>query len=568
MHARYALIFERGAARHRLREIAAEKGLTIAADLADLLLITEPGTPVLLGKRMAVAGRMWNGGAPIERASDELEALAVSTDLSALPQAAWGNYALFATEDERGPRVYRDPSAAVGLFHLRVGDTSVFLSDAEFGRSIGLLDHAQVDQHFLVHWLQYPFLKTARTGLRDVVEVLPGQWRFQEGGRWTSTQGWSPWQHASSGNQLHDPADAAFALKEVALGTIAALVGDRPLLQLSGGLDSSIVAACLHSSSRDFEAIHFASSSADGDERRFANAVAQVCGISMRTLFEEELEFSLGPPRQSSFGPHANPIVAPINQAMVHHGKAIARNLVDGAGGDNLFCYLLTAAPVLDALHTRASGSVRQTVLDVSQITSASWPQVIRAALRLQLHRLGRLPWKENRSGLHPAACLPSCEVHPWLLASGRALEGQCEHVEAMLQIHHFFDRRADWTLPVSHPLMAQPLIELCLRIPSWMWIERGRDRAIARQAFAGMVPDVVLSRRLKGSLQGYFQRSFAKLREGLREIILSGDLRQLGILDVAWIEAAFAGRWGEDEVQLRLSEMAALELWLSSWRR
>lgn len=568
MRGRYALIFERGAVRHRLRKLAVEQDLTIAADLPDLLLITEPGTAVLVGKRTAAVGRLWNERGLVDRA-DEIDDLATSDDFTALPRSIWGNFALFSIDAARRLRVYRDPSAVVGLFHLRAGDASVFVSDAEFASHLELLAGARAEERFLIHWLQYPFLKTATTGFQNVVEVLPGQLRLKEQGRWSNKQAWSPWGYPLAEVQIRDGLEAARLLKETAASNVPAAVGDPVLLQLSGGLDSSIVAACLHASDRDIEGVHFASSSADGDERLFADEVARAFRIPMTTILEKDLELSLEIPAQLSFGPPANPIVAPINRAMIDRGRASGRSvIVDGAGGDNLFCYLLTAAPVLDAIHGGRSNTVRKAVLNVAQITNASWAQVAGAAMRLELRKFRRMPWIENTNGLNPGSCLGACEIHPWLLAPKNALEGRREHVEALLQIHHFFDRRTDWTMPLAHPLMAQPLLEMCLRIPSWLWCEGGRDRAVARRAFTEMLPDLVLSRRLKGSLQGYFQRSFAKLRQAMREILLDGELRRRGMLDVAWIEAAFSDRWTEDEVQLRLSEMAALELWLASWLR
>ena len=36
--------------------------------------------------------------------------------------------------------------------------------------------------------------------------------------------------------------------------------------------------------------------------------------------------------------------------------------------------------------------------------------------------------------------------------------------------------------LPLYSPLLAQPVVEACLTIPSWLWFEGPHNRAIARQ--------------------------------------------------------------------------------------
>jgi hypothetical protein len=53
-----------------------------------------------------------------------------------------------------------------------------------------------------------------------------------------------------------------------------------------------------------------------------------------------------------------------------------------------------------------------------------------------------------------------------------------------------------------------------------------------------------------------------------MRGLLVEGELAKLQIVDAAAIEDALNGEvWMRDQVQLRISEMAALELWIRSWR-
>lgn len=177
-----------------------------------------------------------------------------------------------------------------------------------------------------------------------------------------------------------------------------------------------------------------------------------------------------------------------------------------------------------------------------------------------------RRAWKEDRSFLSPERLLGQSERHPWLRHLC-APPGKREHVEAVVHIQHFLDR-AGPHIERIHPLLAQPLLELCLQIPSWLWLAGGRDRAVARDAFKGLVPETVLQRRVKGSLQGMLYRAFSALRDPMRELLVSGELAGRQIIDPAAVEDVFEGEaWTRDEIQLRISEMVALELWLRSWR-
>ena len=64
------------------------------------------------------------------------------------------------------------------------------------------------------------------------------------------------------------------------------------------------------------------------------------------------------------------------------------------------------------------------------------------------------------------------------------------------------------------------------------------------------------------------FHRSFPTLRGELLSLLLSGELAAARIIDCGAVEAVLAGDAAVADLdQLRLTEMAALELFLQSWR-
>ena len=81
-------------------------------------------------------------------------------------------------------------------------------------------------------------------------------------------------------------------------------------------------------------------------------------------------------------------------------------------------------------------------------------------------------------------------------------------------------------------PLLSQPVVEACLAVPSWMWIAGGRNRAVARIAFADVLPPVVLHRRSKGTFSQYNGAFYARNREGMRRFLLEGEWRARGFID------------------------------------
>jgi hypothetical protein len=82
---------------------------------------------------------------------------------------------------------------------------------------------------------------------------------------------------------------------------------------------------------------------------------------------------------------------------------------------------------------------------------------------------------------------------------------------------------------PSRFPLLSQPVVETALRIPSWLWIENGRDRAVARTAYSGFLPASVLDRRTKGGLDSYAIAMLARNRSALQPFLLEGTCRAAG---------------------------------------
>ena len=560
MRARYALTFGRGAHRHALLHRARQLGLS-EIDRPDLLFVADGRTPYLPGETSLLVGQLFS---PENRRLHDLPAALDDRAKSGKFDGLWGNFVLFFSSQE-GAAVYRDPSAGVPVYRCGSGHEAVFASDAELACELGLLERATPDFASAVHWLQFPFLRSARTGLQGATEILPGTLHeLDGGGGWTEASVWRPADFIRRSESILDPIEAAARLRDVALAVVPAQLESGPFaLQLSGGLDSSIVAACLASGGRSFECVNFATRSPDGDEREFARAVAEFSRLPLREL-QEPGTVSLDPPARPTFRPSTNPLLAPFDTAIANATDELGVDmLVDGAGGDNLFCYITSAAPVLDALRWDGLRTALETVGDIAARANCTWWEVVGAATR----RLQpRASWKEDQSFLRWDILLRKADPHPWLEGLSFAPPGKREHIHALVHIQHFLDRRSTG-IALSHPLLAQPLLELCLRIPSWLWMGGGRNRAVARDAFRELLPASVLARRAKGSLQSLFYRSFGHLRGSILELLMSGRLRTEGIIDIAQVEAVLRSEdWKRDDVQLRISEIVALELWLQSW--
>jgi len=567
MLGRYAVTFGRGAHRHALLMRAHRQSLSNIVETDHILFVGTDETQCLRADGCLLVGQVFTpSNTRLNALPSAQRAPRDAVELRAWLDGSWGNFVLFFGFSDR-VSVYREPSGSVPAYRCGSTPEAIFVSDAEFAVRMGMLEDPVVDLQFAVHWLQFPFLRTRCTGVQGVVEVQPGMLHTRiQGEEWSEIPGWRPATFLKRNQSIMEADEAAAGLRELALAVVPVQAeGDGSVLQLSGGLDSSILAACLARGRRQFACVNFATRSADGDERDYARDVANRFQVPLFETTEAEAS-TLEPVARPDFRPPTNPLLLPFERAIARAAEDLDGSLlIDGAGGDNLFCYITSAAPVIDALRWRGVREGFAALADIAARASCTWWDVARAAGRRWWR--GHPGWKEDRSFIRPGVLLKRPEPHPWLDGLGRTPPGKREHVEALVHIQHFLDRRTS-DLAVLHPLMAQPLLELCLCIPSWLWMSGGRDRAIARDAFADLLPSSILERRSKGSLQGAFHRSFLRLRGAMRDLLISGELVAAGIIDPDLLDAAFRGNdWMRDDMQLRISELVALELWLRSWR-
>lgn len=479
----------------------------------------------------------------------------------------WGAYLLLASRGENGHGVLRDPSGGVTAYHRRCAPLDVYASDAELLAVCGPLE-PDPDPAFLQHWLTYSSLRTGLTGVRGVREIVPGSAHVRIGEEERTTLPWDPWDRTAPDQAIRRFEEAAEVLREAVLHAVPRLLGDstETVVQLSGGLDSSVVAAALAHAGRPFRAVTFATVTPDGDERNYAREVAHHCGIELAELIHEPAspDFTEIPPL--ALRPPPNVLLRALHRAIANHLALTGADLaLDGAGGDNVFCALSTSSPSLDALRRAGPRAGLTALQDLARLHGTTAWAAARAAGR-RAHR-ARVAWLRDDSFLAPGAALPSPSEHPWLRDVAAADRGTLEHVQSIAGIFHFLADPMPGTIAALHPLLAQPIVEACLRIPSWLWIRGGRDRAVARAAFRGLLPVSILARRSKGSLGSAFMTAYMARRAELESLLLEGKLAQTGLLDRAAIRD-YLRRDGQpqDARYIRLIDMASAETWLRSF--
>jgi asparagine synthase (glutamine-hydrolysing) len=520
----------------------------------------------------AIAGTVFRRGsrAPVASLSRSDAALLQSSHGCYLADAHWGGYVALI-DHQRGVSVLRAP----------LGDLACLVADATDGVAIAsdvaLLERAgcrtRIDYRALGRHLAAPDLRGPETCLAGVSEIQGGL-RLELGdGERRIDEVWTPWKFAQQQRQISDSDDARRRLQDAILHAVAASAGPHGtvILRLSGGLDSSLVAAALSEARIPTVALNLVTGDAAGDERLYARRVAQSLGIE---LVERRRRLGAVDLRLSAAASLPRPSARAFVQASMTHAHAQAAEhcagaLVDGGGGDNVFCSLQSIRPVVDCLAAAGWRRALDTARSVAMLSQVSQWLVLRRAIVARAQKLSGYAFALDCRFLSrdaAAAALGSAD-HRWLHAPRGALPGKAAHIgliAAAQSVVEGFDPLDP--VPLLSPLISQPVVEACLAIPSWLWFDRGHNRAVARRTFADTLPRTILERRSKGGPDGFIAELYRHHRDAIREMLIDGLLMTNGLLDRAALADALDERGPVQRHDfVRVMQLVDAESWARS---
>lgn len=476
----------------------------------------------------------------------------------------WGGYVALAGEHgQYGTAVVRDPSAHVPLYRWALDGCDLYFNDFTLACSVSGQSPA-LDWTAIAHRLRFPALRIAETGLAAISEVIPGSRVSLDTGETDLL--WKPWDFADAVSIKSDPAQLAETIDACTRSWTS--LSDRINLELSGGLDSSIVAASVAATGRDWRCVTYATDAAAGDERTYARAVATHFGASLdeHVISADALDAIAAPRlrvRPGGFG-----VLSEIDHLLAAHAHP-ADVLFSGGGGDNIFCKTRAASPIVDALLLSGPRAAWSATHDLADLCETSLWDALRHGGRQWLRRRRAWSWPKTDALLTHSALVP-CRGHPWLDEGAKSWPGKRAHIAGLLGVLPFvdgYDRSFDF--PLIYPLLSQPVVEHCLAVPSWRWIAGGRDRAYARDAFAARLPEIIIRRRSKGGLRSIMIPAFERARGALTHLLCNGRLADQGLIDRSATRAVLESPLPQgSEDYVRVFELADMELWVRSIER
>ena len=486
-----------------------------------------------------------------------------------LVERYWGAYVAFAAEQDR-VAVLRAPLGDVGCFYARTPDVLMMASDLVLLRdAIGR--SPRVNAQALARHIAWPEWRRDETCLEGIMELRGGDRLLVSPDGGTCETLWSPWAFVARDRMIDDPDEAAGAIGQaVRLGVSArAASSNRQLLLLSGGLDSAIVAACLARAQADFCCLNLVGDDAASDEQSYAGLVARSVGAELHVQSFDLKRVDVG---RSGAAHMPYPVHRCFTQAQDRVAAEVAERqgadmILDGGGGDNVFFASRTVSILADCLiaggFDRRFRSATRTLGDLGQAGCLS-------LARKAVHRAWcrspapRQPPSDAFLSNAARAVVARTPPHPWFMPPPGVVPGRASHAALLVPAQNLVEAINAQAAPRAlSPLVTQPVIEACLRVPSWHWLAPGRDRAAARRAFERELPAAIIDRRSKGTPTGFVATIFDRHRRAIREMLLGGRLAALGIVDTTTLERALDIAGPVRDLRfVRVMELVDAEAW------
>lgn len=484
----------------------------------------------------------------------------------------WGAYV--AVLIDRGfdiVRILRDPSGARPCFFSEINGVRIFFSDAE--EFVRLAPEARADLGFIRAFLRYPPHVGRRTGLEGVKELAPGECAIYPRQGLTIDAAWTPRRFARASKPL-DWREGKEALRSAADATVKAWGGShrRIALRLSGGFDSSVMLGLLRrNTGAEITCVtEYWEGAPEGDERSYAQAVAAANRTELK-------EVHFDPTRVNYALCLSAPLTAKPTLTLLSLGnrdlsafyEELGVSLVtSGQAGDHLFQRSRTPWLAADAL---CDGVRPRALMKIALDTARLSGQPIWDVLATMIIGAARLkPLVRPQSNVMGVLKLAGDDAeapqdHTWLAKLRWAPPARVLRIHQLLQALSYFDENALPGGARTQPLLlSQPIVETCLRIPPYVMTAGGKERALARAAFADLISLDVARRVTKGETTRYFAAVLDANAAWIRDILCGGKLVESGVIDSDALERALAGGWLQDGMAADgLYALIAAECWL-----
>jgi asparagine synthase (glutamine-hydrolysing) len=528
-----------------------------------------------------------------ERASAEI----IESSGRWLMSNTWGHYvAVLRYPATDTTIVIRSPASRLPCFQLRHGAVNLFFSNLDDCTSTKIAPLSINWDSITAQVVGGDYL-TNETAVEEIVGLEGGESVECAPDGCSRHVYWDPRSFLED-RSIADFSEATQALRSATDHCVGAFSSahNHILVQLSGGLDSSIVLSALSRAVHRpcITAVNYYSRGC-GDERFYARSMARRANC---TILERPRNVRLDLHRFLDCNRTVRPVLNFSAPDVEARNIVIARELgasaiFDGELGDNIFGSQPAPGVLAECIQRYGLGKIfLSSAVDYAMMTKQSVWRTISLARR-EAQSVASIPdfristemqrhygSEGARSALLASAAadehygkIADRFLHPWLKQSRRIAPGSHMLLYGLIAVtsasyHSPFAKPGD--PPQLSPLVSQPLVELALRIPNHLHCRAAQDRAVARAAFGDVLPTEVLHRGSgKGGPTLWAKDVVENNAEFLREFFLDGILVKHDLVDRKKIEGALSARIVKSTVIVGdIFAKLYIEAWLRAFPR
>lgn len=518
---------------------------------------------------------------PLEIEKNESHVI-VKTSGEHLIENYWGNYIAFLFSKLNGKlNVVRSPFSTLPCYCFAKPGFSLIFSDFEFVRI--LKRHGcEMDWDFAPIFLKYSYIIDTKTSFKNLMYINSGQ-RLE-----VSPEGkkvdyvWNP-ENFMLDNVLLEPNEAMNCLRNVTLSCIDAWSSlfSSAILDLSGGFDSSLVAGLFGKIgvNTKLTCITRYDRSPLTDERMYARKTVEKWG---HELLEIEID-----PGSMDFSRYfiktysSHPLIInnywrTYEKEMIYADKKGAEVKFTGNGGDVLFEIADNNNAARDYVFDNGVNlrflkiAMNSAVLSNWTLVRSIFDAICHRGSKIKNKNYAELNKKSAEWGIHPniKEIVRSYKWDaPWLRDSRLSMDRKIKISLAMFPSLRFniFPH-----IPYLHhidPLLSQPIVEICFRIPSYIHVFDGRERGLARRTFREFLVDEVRLRQFKTHGGAPDVERVRLHRRFHIDYLLGGVLAEKKIIDTNLVEKVLLNpHLATPEDYARITAMTNVEAWARSW--
>ena len=492
----------------------------------------------------------------------------------------WGVYTSIISNNDTTVLIGRDCTGMQSCY--KMWHNGVFLSFSYLD-ALPFTDEikVQINWNYLAKTIKYTKASLLETGLINITQIAAGDYIQVNATKMEEIQfrSWKP--EIFINNPIEEYEEAKKCLSNVTHAAVKAQseAYERIQVNLSGGLDSSILLASLrkiHPPSKIY-AFHINSAEGDLSERHFAQDIADMYDVKMHTLnkYSESTDNIIEILNPLSPIPNGDKMSGETyNNTILKFPDSMGANAVlTGQGGDQVFFKKPQISMLFDYKESNIIDiNYLKILIDTARVTGDSVWNLLKKRGSMKRHRYR---YTDNPIGNiflsreidERLGEININQSHPWFCKSSSFPFGKYHQ----LQHFSFFGRLyiskySDDCLSYDNvmPFISQPLMETVLSIPSYILLTNGRNRGLAREIFRDMLPLKIYNREMKGYVTKTYFKNLVKNLKTLRPFLIDGLLVKEGLLDKKALEESL----NEDtiitkQVGMQLMQLVGYEKWV-----